>query len=159
MKAALSAIKNLGFEILEKEAKANVIVIRDPKIGKGTAKRIRQLSAIHGVRFIHERSLKRTSNDVAARIMGTSSTLGDPGLGLSGAGEVIAVCDTGLDTGDPQNIHSDFAGRVSWIKSYPITEDLTSIILAAMMVPPTLIQDMARTWQDRCLAMVAQALD
>ena len=128
MKAALSAIKILGFEILEKEAKANVIVIRDPKIDKGTAKRIRQMSAIHGVRFIHERTLKRTSNDVAARIMGTSSTLGDPGLGLSGAGEVIAICDTGLDTGDPQNIHSDFAGRVSWIKSYPITEDLTPYI-------------------------------
>ncbi|MCD6387936.1 MAG: S8 family serine peptidase [Desulfobulbaceae bacterium] len=128
MKAAQSGIKDIGFEILEQEAEASIIVIRDPKTGKGRAKRIRDLSAVHGVRFIHERSLKRTSNDVAARIMGTSSTLGDPGLGLSGAGEVIAVCDTGLDTGDPQNIHSDFAGRVSWIKSYPVTADLSPYI-------------------------------
>lgn len=128
MKATLSTIKDLGFEILVKESNANIIVIRDPKTGTGRVKRIRELSAVHGVRFIHERSVKRTSNDVAARIMGTSSTLGDPGLGLSGAGEVIAVCDTGLDTGDPQNIHSDFAGRVSWIKSYPVTPDLSSYI-------------------------------
>ncbi|HID30598.1 MAG TPA: hypothetical protein EYP19_11420, partial [Desulfobacterales bacterium] len=104
MKAAQSNIKDIGFEILEQASQTNALVIRDPKTGKGRAKRIRELSAVHGVRFIHERSVKRTSNDVAARIMGTSSTLGDPGLGLSGAGEVIAVCDTGLDTGDPQNI-------------------------------------------------------
>ncbi|MEA3548095.1 MAG: hypothetical protein U9R66_10585, partial [Thermodesulfobacteriota bacterium] len=64
MKAAQSDIKDIGFEILEQEAEASVIVIRDPKTDKGRAKRIRELSAVHGVRFIHERSLKRTSNDV-----------------------------------------------------------------------------------------------
>ena len=128
LKGALSSISNLGFEVLEKETKANVIVIRDLEVGKQSAKRIRKLSAIHGVRFIHEHSLKRTSNNVATEIMGTHSSISDSGLGLSGEGEIIAVCDTGLDTGDPQNIHADFANRVSWVKSYPITQDFAPFV-------------------------------
>jgi len=124
LKNAALAIEKLGFEVLDKETKSNVIIVCDPKSGKGTAKRIRELSAIHGVRFIRERSFKRTSNNVATGIMESSSSVSDSGLNLTGAGEVIAVCDTGLDTGDPQIIHADFAGRVKWIKSYPITSDL-----------------------------------
>lgn len=38
-------------------------------------------------------------------------------LGLSGAGQVIAVCDTGLDTGDLDTLHPDFAGRVRWTQA------------------------------------------
>ena len=44
--------------------------------------------------------------------MGTATAicLGSPGLGLSGDGETIGICDTGLDTGDPTTIHPDFKG-------------------------------------------------
>lgn len=130
--AALEEIKDLGFEVLEKEKGASVIVIRDSKSGKGSgpaaAKRIRALSAIHGVRIIRERSVKRTANDVATRIMGSASASHQPGLGLSGEGEVIAICDTGIDSADPQNIHPDFAGRIAAIMSYPITRDYNSYI-------------------------------
>ena len=85
---------------------------------------------MHGVRWIGERVLPRTSNNVAAGILGKSVVARPaPGLGLSGAGETVAVCDTGLDTGEPATIHPDFAGRVAAIRSYPITSYWTPWLL------------------------------
>ncbi len=55
-------------------------------------------------------------NDIAAEIMdveGTRST-----LSLNGTGQVIAVCDTGLDTGSNSTIHQDFKGRIKAAYSY-----------------------------------------
>ncbi|MBW2337581.1 MAG: hypothetical protein JRF47_12630, partial [Deltaproteobacteria bacterium] len=60
--AALAGIKRLGFEIKDQDKKAALVVIEDPKGGVAAAKRLRELSAIHGVRFIRERVFKRTSN-------------------------------------------------------------------------------------------------
>jgi serine protease AprX len=127
LRAGLSAVKKLGFQLLHKDAKAKVLLVK----ASGAAAigpKLDRLSAIHGVRAIRERVLKRTSNDVAAGIMGTASTWNQSGLGLSGKGETIGICDTGLDTGDPATIHPDFAGRIAWIKSYPITPDFNTDI-------------------------------
>jgi len=52
--------------------------------------------------------------------MGVGAALATPVLGLSGHGEIIGICDTGLDSGDPATIHPDFTGRIKAIKSYPI---------------------------------------
>jgi hypothetical protein len=61
--------------------------------------------------------------------MSTAMSLGvSPALGLSGAGEVIGVCDTGIDTGDPSTIHPDFVGRIKFIKSYPVAASYDSYI-------------------------------
>ncbi len=128
LKASLPKIKKLGFVVLSKDPKSKILVISDPKSGAGTTKRIKSLSAIHGVRFIRERIIKRTSNDVAARIMGTEQSMATANLGLSGLGEIIGVCDTGIDNADPQNIHPDFSGRIAGIKSFPITADLSPYI-------------------------------
>lgn len=128
LNAAIPAIKKLGFQVVEKDLKALLAVITDPIGGRGAAKRILDLAAIHGVRYIRERSVKRTSNDIAPRIMGATTVMGHAGLGLNGEGETIAICDTGLDTGNPQSIHPDFSGRISWIKSYPITADLSQYV-------------------------------
>lgn len=38
-------------------------------------------------------------------------------LGLTGTGQVIAVCDTGLDTGNTNTLHRDFTGRVAWAQA------------------------------------------
>lgn len=126
--AALSGIKKLGFEIKDHDKKAALVVIENPKGGVAAAKRLRELSAIHGVRFIRQRVFKRTSNDMAEKIMGTRAALGPAELGLSGKGEVIAVCDTGIDTADTQTIHKDFAGRIKATISYPITRDFASYV-------------------------------
>ena len=38
----------------------------------------------------------------------------DGGLGLTGARQVVAVADTGCDTGSTNDIHPDFAGRIKY---------------------------------------------
>ncbi len=128
LKNALAGIKKIGFAIMDQDKKAAIAVIEDPKGGAAAARRLRELSAIHGVRYIRKRAFKRTSNDVAAQIMGTRAAMSATDLGLSGKGEVIAVCDTGLDNADPQTIHQDFAGRIEAIMSYPITRDFAAYI-------------------------------
>ncbi len=128
LRAGRSAVKKLGFKVLNKNAKGNVLIVEASGADAARAKTLERLSAVHGVRAIRGRSLKRTSNDVAAGIMGTAASLGQSGLGLSGKGETVAICDTGLDTGDPDHVHPDFAGRVAWIKSYPITSDFDPYI-------------------------------
>jgi serine protease AprX len=128
LRAALPAVKKLGYEVAHQDAKAALVVIKDAKGGAGALRRLQNLSAIHGVRFIRQRAMKRTANDVAARIMGTRAALSTTDLDLSGEGEVIGICDTGIDTGDLNTIHPDFAGRIKTIMSYPITKDFASFV-------------------------------
>lgn len=121
----------LGFKVVTTDKRAQRISL----LAEGTAAQVRQqvqaLSTVHGVRWIGERVLPRTSNNVAASIIGQpfAARPSAPGLGLTGAGETVAVCDTGLDTGDPATIHPDFAGRVVAVKSYPITPYWTPWVL------------------------------
>jgi len=124
----VAEVKKLGFKILKNEKNGKLLVLEFQRRRADLAKSIGSLSAVHGVRSIYERAIKRTSNNVATKIMETKrATLGS-GLGLTGKGEIIGVCDTGLDSGDPQNIHPDFKGRTEWVGSYPITSDFTQFI-------------------------------
>ncbi len=123
MPQARPKIRRLGLKILSDEPKARLVVVEASPRKAERAKQLRGLAAVHAVRRIRPRAIKRASNDVAAGVMASAVSLGNPGLGLSGAGETVGVCDTGLDTGDPDTIHPDFKGRIAWIKSYPITPD------------------------------------
>ncbi|MEP0766799.1 MAG: S8 family serine peptidase [Fimbriimonadia bacterium] len=67
-----------------------------------------------GVKWVTEAELPQTTNSIARILCGA-----DPGgvryateTYLFGEGEVVAVVDTGLDTGDPLTLHPDFAGRI-----------------------------------------------
>jgi serine protease AprX len=120
LRKAAAQIRKLGFKILTKDEKARLMTLKTDRAARGAGGMIDKLSAIHGVSGIRERALKRTSNDVATQIMRTAKSIKAP-LNLSGEGEIVAVCDTGLDTGDASNIHEDFAGRIEVMKSYPIT--------------------------------------
>lgn len=74
-----------------------------------------QVEAVSGwadVEWIEPRGAAAPCNDVAA---GEGMLDVDPvrdTMGLDGAGQVIAVADTGLDIGRTNGIHPDFAGRV-----------------------------------------------
>lgn len=118
---ARAAITRFGFEIIEDLAGQALLVIRAKSSGADLPAKLNALSKVHGVQQVTQKPISRISNDRAAVVMGTAATMGVPGLGLSGAGEIIGICDTGLDTGDPSNIHPDFTGRVAAIKSYPIS--------------------------------------
>lgn len=122
-------VRRLGFEILDFAPRSAVMIVRAKASTDGRNDRLdvrlRDLSHVHGVRLITPQPIRTTTNDQAAAIMGTVAALGAAnagGLGLSGAGEIIGVCDTGLDNGDPATIHPDFKGRVAAIKSYPMVD-------------------------------------
>lgn len=55
-------------------------------------------------------------NDIAADIMDVSETWET--LGLNGTGQIVAVADTGLDTGSNSTIHPDFKGRIKAAYAY-----------------------------------------
>jgi serine protease AprX len=124
-----AAARRLRFTVLSREPDARVLVLESRGAETTRTRQIQALSAVHGVKFIRPLVVPRTANNVATGIMGNALAAASPtGLKLTGAGEIVAVCDTGLDTGDPAAIHPDFAGRVAAIKSYPITPDWSSII-------------------------------
>jgi serine protease AprX len=132
--AARPKVRRLGFEILEFAPRSSLMIVR-AKAKDGHADRLKErlndLSRVHGVRQISLQPIRRPANDRAAVIMGTAASLGATaagGLGLSGAGEIIGVCDTGLDNGDPATIHPDFKGRVQAVKSYPIGPTYASYV-------------------------------
>jgi len=117
-----TAARGLGFKVLSKDPGAELLIVETQETTAAARKKqVSALAAVHGVRFIRQRVLPRPSNNVATTVMGNAFASSSPsGLNLTGAGEIVAVCDTGLDTGDPADIHADFAGRIVAIKSYPI---------------------------------------
>lgn len=113
------AAEGLGFSVLAREKGARRLHVQHEGTLAQRRARVQALSAVHGVRWIGARVLARTNNTVAAGLIGQAAVTKAP-FGLSGEGEIVAVCDTGLDTGDAADIHPDFAGRVLAIRSYPV---------------------------------------
>jgi subtilisin family serine protease len=127
LKKGVGPIRKLGFRILDRPHDPRILIVESARPPGARTTQLQRLSAVHGVRQIRERSLKRPANDVAAGLIGAAN-LTASGVRLSGKGEVIAVCDTGLDTGDSATIHPDFSGRIVSIRSFPITADFSSAI-------------------------------
>ena len=121
--AAITKVKKIGFKVLNQDRKANLLVLESLAPAKTRKRQLTALTTVHGIRFIRERVVKRSANNVATGIICSDAVRGNPGLGLSGDGETVGICDTGLDTGLPATMNSDFASRVAVIKSYPITSD------------------------------------
>jgi subtilisin family serine protease len=127
LRKAVRSVRKLGARILSTDEKACLLTLELDASGARARKLVESLSAIHGVRTLRRRSLSRTSNDVATGLMATRRARLDP-LSLDGEGEVVAVCDTGLDTGERQHLHADFAGRLTALRSYPINPYFDSFI-------------------------------
>jgi subtilisin family serine protease len=90
-----------------------------------SASRLNRLADLDEVRHIEEFSGSKLYNDVARRLISADSVQsGGSTTMLAGAGEIVAVCDTGLDSGDPNNIHPAFSGRV--VKLYPLARPSAS---------------------------------
>jgi subtilisin family serine protease len=71
------------------------------------------------VQAIMPYAFSQTSNDRAAEIMGVPADRAFAGLPLAGAGQIVAVADSGLDNGDPETVHPDVRGRIKAITSWP----------------------------------------
>jgi subtilisin family serine protease len=75
-----------------------------------SGKAIRKLLSHPEVSWIEPRAERKLCNTIARGI--TTVTSAWSTFGLYGTGEIIGVCDTGLDTGSVSTMSSDFAGRV-----------------------------------------------
>jgi serine protease AprX len=71
-----------------------------------------KLAEIDEVRSIEQVSPTKLQNDVARGILRVGLPLADTTV-LEGAGQIVAVCDTGLDKGSTTAVHPAFKGRVS----------------------------------------------
>lgn len=116
-----AAAERAGAHVLPRQDDTAILVLELPA-GTTRALLLQALSRLHGVARIAPRSLPKACNNVAARIVGQAfAASGNPQRnGLSGDGEIVAICDTGLDTGALGSLHPDFEGRVIEIRSYPI---------------------------------------
>ena len=74
------------------------------------ADRLTAIAAIDQVRHIEPVEQKQLWNNVARRLIGVDHV--QQAGKFEGAGQIIAVCDTGFDTGDPLDLPTAFAGRV-----------------------------------------------
>lgn len=96
----------------------SAIQVEDRKVRlKVSKRRLDALAALDDVRHIEEYSGAKLYNNVALTLIHADAVQSAP-VSFAGDGEIVAVCDTGLDTGDPANIHEAFAGRV--VKVYPL---------------------------------------
>jgi subtilisin family serine protease len=73
---------------------------------------ISALAALPGVLWMEPEPVLALFNDVAAPVTNVAAAWALPSP-LKGTGQVVAVCDTGLDTGNTSTIHPDFAGTTS----------------------------------------------
>lgn len=80
---------------------------------------IAELADFEGIQAIGPYAFSRSSNDRAATVMGVPADRVFNGLALTGAGQVVAVADSGLDTGDADTVHPDVRGRIAGIASWP----------------------------------------
>jgi hypothetical protein len=69
------------------------------------------LAALDGVLWVEPYIEMHLSNDIATNDILHTDLISDT-LGLTGAGQVIGVADTGLDSGDYETLHPDIHGRV-----------------------------------------------
>ncbi|SFM92837.1 PGF-pre-PGF domain-containing protein [Methanolobus profundi] len=79
---------------------------------------IPEIAAMTSVSWIEEYVQPTISNDIAADIINATTT--HETYGLNGSGQIIAVADSGLDTGvNDSSMHADIRGRiVSIIQTY-----------------------------------------
>lgn len=70
------------------------------------------LASVDGVQWVEEETAPVLHNDAAVPVMNADYAFSQP-VPLTGTGQVAAVCDTGLDTGNTSTVHMDFSGNTS----------------------------------------------
>ena len=118
---AANELAKAGIEILERPNATRLVlnIIHSDDALRDLLKIIEQT----GLRLLEEEAIETPSNDVARLVVGkgvVSPHLVFPQFPLTGQGEVLAIADSGLDTGFDSTMHLDFRNRIRAIKSYPL---------------------------------------
>ena len=107
----VKALHGLGARILdESRSKIRIAWPGDPA----------PIRAVVGVKVVERPRLPTTSATGLAADLGYALPDGTWRPDYDGTGEVIAIADTGLDTGDPATITPDLSGRITALTSWPI---------------------------------------
>lgn len=101
-----------GGAVLSEEEERVVAVVDQEQIAA--------LAALPQVQAITPFSVPVLHNDAARLVMGVPVSQVFADLTLTGANQIVAIGDTGLDTGNAAAIHADFAGRIAGITSMPV---------------------------------------
>ena len=112
MTQTLTTLTSLGGTIIETSENQWQGVI---KLEVDTA-RLPEIARITGVKWIEEYQEPKLFNDVAAGIMNVPVVWNTGGL--TGTGQIVAIADTGLDTGSLWTISQDFRGKI--LKTYAL---------------------------------------
>ncbi len=103
-------------KVAKRIAEAAHLTQADVKIARGKARlvvkvrRLNDLAALDEVRHIEEVLPRRLANSIARKVLRVPTGAAIPGG--EGAGEIVAVADTGFDKGSTTNVHPAFKGRV-----------------------------------------------
>ncbi len=120
-----SAAHNLEYEgIRIADKPGNTKLVLDVSTHSNPVDTIEIIRQQPGVRSLQEKIVPTLFNNKACNVIGEKvipSNPKDTNLGLTGEGEIVAVADTGLDTGNIETLHLDFQGRVEMIQPCPIT--------------------------------------
>jgi len=89
------------------------------------------LAELPGVQAVLPYALPEFHNDRARLVLEVQEDNSAGGIDLTGAGQIVAIADSGLDTGDPDTVHPDVRGRVAGMVSWP-----TRLTLAPYVTDP-----------------------
>jgi PGF-pre-PGF domain-containing protein len=105
----VSGIKKLGGEIVDNAG--DIIRVRID------GSKIPDIAIMNGVSWIEKYVQPVILNDVAANITNVYDVRNT--YGLTGSGQIVAVADTGLDTGvDNESMHDDIEGRIEALHAW-----------------------------------------
>ena len=108
-------IRDAGDTIIAYSGGAVRAIVKQSTIGK-LANRV-------SVEAVQPFAFPTLDNDVARNIMGVPADNVFPLGNLDGGDQIVGVCDSGLDTGDPATLHQDLQGRVMGVASWPTQFD------------------------------------
>jgi serine protease AprX len=87
-----------------------------------------ELAEAQDVQAILPYELPELHNDKAAQIIQVPPSNSFGAMVLKGRDQIVAVADSGLDTGDPATVHADVRGRVAGLVSWPVRPELALLL-------------------------------
>ena len=88
-----------------------------------TAAQVEEITGWGEVQWVEVYVPPRFHNDVAVRTNMMNVSNAWTTLGLTGTNQIVAVCDTGLDMGNTNNLHRDFSNKIVWAQALGRTGD------------------------------------
>ena len=105
--AAIARLQAMNLSVVENQGDSLIVAAR--------ANKLSEIASITEVRSIEPNSPNVLHNRVATGITRADELQTS---GLDGEGQIVAVCDTGLDTGDATTVSADFNGRTRAIHAF-----------------------------------------